>query len=188
MVHLIVVGTEKSHRKYFNQRLLDVDGRFARDLDYLFVAQYIVEAKQILDDGNNFIWRQKPGRQIGGDRITASQVKNPDLLNTFVRKDKAYRFMKNVRGSPAYYQRTFYDLLAMIRQLGTPTWFLTLSAADMKWPDMIQTIAKQYGVIYTDEDIKGLSFEQKSSWLKRNPVTAARHFQYILYSILKVHC
>ena len=33
-------------RKYFNQRLLDVDGRFARDLDYLFVAQYIVEAKQ----------------------------------------------------------------------------------------------------------------------------------------------
>ena len=35
-----------TYRKYFNQRLLDVDGRFARDLDYLFVAQYIVEAKQ----------------------------------------------------------------------------------------------------------------------------------------------
>ena len=33
--------------KYFNQRLLYVSGRFARDLDYLFVAQYIVEAKQI---------------------------------------------------------------------------------------------------------------------------------------------
>ena len=44
--------------KYFNQRLLDVDGRFAHDLDYLFVAQYIVEAKQVLDDGNNFIWQQ----------------------------------------------------------------------------------------------------------------------------------
>ncbi len=29
------------------------------------------------------------------------QVKNPDILNTFVRKDKVYRFMKNVRGSPA---------------------------------------------------------------------------------------
>ena len=46
-----------TYHKYFNQRLLDVDGRFARDLDYLFVAQYIVEAKQILDDGNHFIWR-----------------------------------------------------------------------------------------------------------------------------------
>ena len=31
-------------RKYYNQRLLDVDRRFACDLDYLFVAQYIVEA------------------------------------------------------------------------------------------------------------------------------------------------
>ena len=34
-----------TYRKYFNQRLLDADGRFAKDLDYLYVAQYIVEAK-----------------------------------------------------------------------------------------------------------------------------------------------
>ena len=27
---------------------------FAEDLDYPFVAQYIVEAKQVMDDGNNF--------------------------------------------------------------------------------------------------------------------------------------
>ena len=65
----------------------------------------------------------------------------------------------------------------MIRQLGTPTWFFTLSAADMKW---LQTIAKQYGVHYTDEQVSVLSFDEKSSWLRRNPVTAARHFQYRL--------
>ena len=76
--------------------------------------------------------------------------------------------MKNIRGSPPYYQRTFYDLLAMIRQLGTPTWFFTLSAADLKWPDMIQTIAKQYGVHYTDDEVAALSFDEKSNWLKRN--------------------
>ena len=107
-----------TYRKYFNQRLLDVDGKFVKDLDYLFVAQYIVEAKQVLDDANNFIWRQKPSRQF-----TASQVKDQALLSQCMRKDKAYRFMKNIRGSPPYYQRTFYDLLAMIHQLGTPTWF-----------------------------------------------------------------
>ena len=44
-----------TYRKYFNQHLLDVDGWFARDLDYLFVAQYIVEAKQVLNDANNYI-------------------------------------------------------------------------------------------------------------------------------------
>ena len=76
-----------------------------------------------------------------------------------------------MRGLPAYYQRAFYDLLAIMRQLGTPKWFLTLSAADMKWPDMIQTIARQYGVTYTDEQVNNLSFEEKSKWLRQNPVT-----------------
>ena len=45
---------------------------------------------------------------------------------------------------------------------------------------MIQTIARQYGVHYTDEQVAALSFEEKSNWLKRNPVTAATHFHYRL--------
>ena len=70
----------------------------------------------------------------------------------------------------------------MMRQLGTPTCtcFLTVSAADMKWPDMIQTIARQYGVMYTEEQVNNLSFEEKSKWLRQNHVTAAIHFQYRL--------
>ena len=164
-----------TYRKYFNQRLLDVDGRFAKDVDYLFTAQYIVESKQILDDCNHFIWRQKPGRDF-----TASQARDRSVLSQCIKKDNAYRFMKNIRGSPPYYQKIFYELLAMIRQLGTPTWFFTVSSADMKWPDIIQTIARQYGTEYTDEQIAALSFEEKSSWIRRNPVTAARHFQYRL--------
>ena len=78
-----------------------------------------------------------------------------------------------MRGSPAYFQRVQYEGLAMIRQLGIPTFFLTLSAADMQWPDVIQTIARQYGITFTDA---ALSFEEKSKWLRQNPVTAARHF------------
>ena len=29
--------------------------------------------------------------------------------------------------------------------LGIPTWFLTLSAADLHWPEMIQAVAVQFG-------------------------------------------
>ena len=85
-----------SYQKYFNQRLLNVDGRFASDTDYLFTAQYIVEAKKILDDCNHFIFRQKPGN------VTAAQAKDQSFVSQCVRKDKAYRFMKNIRGSPPY--------------------------------------------------------------------------------------
>ena len=63
----------------------------------------------------------------------------------------------------------------MTCQLGLSTWFFfILSASDLKWPDMIQTIAWQYGVSYTDDEVAALSFEDKSNWLKHNSVTAAR--------------
>ena len=45
----------------------------------------------------------------------------------------------------------------MIRQ-EHPHGFFTLSAADLKWPDIIQTIAQQYGVSYTDEDVAQCPF------------------------------
>ena len=56
----------------------------------------------------------------------------------------------------------------------------------MKWPDVIQTIAKQYGVSISDSEVLEMSFEEKSSWLRRNPVTAARHFQYRLDTFLRI--
>ena len=77
-----------TQRKYFNQRLLDVDGRFAKDLEYLFVAQYIVERKQIQDDGNNFVWRQKP---FG--RFTVGQAKEgPGYPESFCKKGRSLPF------------------------------------------------------------------------------------------------
>ena len=73
-----------TYRKYFNQRLLNVDGFFC-DLEYLFVAEYIVAQKQIFDGMHNLIWRQKPYKS----GITASQTKDPKSLGEYVRKDKA---------------------------------------------------------------------------------------------------
>ena len=63
----------------------------------------------------------------------------------------------------------------MVRQLGIPTWFFTVTAADMQLPDLIQTIARQYGKTLTDEDVKSLTFEQRSMWLRSHPVTAGKN-------------
>ena len=42
-------GTTLTLRKYVNARLLDQDGRFARDIEYIFGMQYAVEHKQVRD-------------------------------------------------------------------------------------------------------------------------------------------
>ena len=43
-------------RKYFQQRLLNCDGRFAKNMEYIFCAQYISDIKQIQSDANMVIW------------------------------------------------------------------------------------------------------------------------------------
>ena len=50
----------------------------------------------------------------------------------------------------------------------------------MKWPEVIQSIAKQYGTIYIEEEVLELPWRLKSMWLRSNPVTPARMFQYRL--------
>ena len=172
-------------RKFFNQRLLDVDGRFAKNIEYLLSAQFAVEYDQI-NNLSFIMMRQVSGRNYRGQKVTALDIKDPERLTELIQRDKAYKLLKEVRGTPAYWQKVHYDVLAQIRQLGLPTWFLTLSAAEMKWPEVIQIIARQYGTTFSDEDVMNMTWEEKSSWLKRNPVTAARHFQYRLDQFWKI--
>ncbi|XP_062600070.1 uncharacterized protein LOC134261665 [Saccostrea cucullata] len=78
-----------------------------------------------------------------------------------------------------------YDLLGMIRQLGPCTWFLTLSAADLKWSDTIKVLAQQQGKTLSDDEINDLSWEDRCDFLRSNPVTAARHFDNRVQLFLK---
>ena len=89
-------------RKYFQQHLINVDGRFAQNIEYLFCAQYIADKKQIESDATLAIMLSQ-GRTLGGHKITAGQLWNPAVLEQLVRNEQAYKFLKNVRGSPAYW-------------------------------------------------------------------------------------
>ena len=108
--------------------------------------------KQIQSDANLAIQLSR-GRTLGGETITAGLLCNPIALQQLVQNEQAYKFFKNVRGSPAYWQNEMYDVLAMLRTLSIPTSFLTLSAADLHWPEMIQAVCLQYGRRLSRDDI-----------------------------------
>ena len=86
------------------------------------------------------------GRTLNGQNITAGLLRDTESLQQLIRTEQAYKFLKNIRGSPAYWQSELYDVLAMLRSLGIPTFFLTLSAADLHWPEMIQAIGAECGM------------------------------------------
>ena len=66
----------------------------------------------------------------------------------------------------------------MVKQLGIPTWFMTLSCADLRWPELFQIIGKSQGFNLTDKEIDALTYNERYSMLNLNPVIVAKHFQY----------
>ena len=157
----------------------NVDGRFAQNIEYLFCAQYIADIKQIESDATLAICLSR-GRTLGGHKITAGQLQNPAVVEQLVRNEQAYKFLKNVRGSPAYWQDQLYDVLAMLQMLSIPTWFLTLSATDLHWPEMIQAVAVQFGKKLTQKDVLKMSIADRSRYLCQNPITGVQMFQHRL--------
>ena len=78
-----------------------------------------------------------------------------------------------MRGTIAYWQRAKMDLLAMFRTLGPPTFFITLTADDMNWPDLLYVLAKRAGMDISMEVVESMSSEQKRELLCSDPVTTA---------------
>ena len=171
-----------SAKKYFQRRILEHGGKFASNTEYLFVGQFLSEWQQIRNSISVAL-RKSFGADEGGEEFTAAAFKNPDRIRPLLMKDEAYRFLRPVRGSPPYWQQVMFKLLSAIKQLKIFTWFMTLSAADLRWTDTLQGIARQQGRMLSEEQIRSMTWEEKCELLRSNPVTAARHFHHKLQSL-----
>ena len=109
-------------------------------------------------------------------------LQNPTALQQLVQMEQAYTFWKNIRRSPAHWQHELYDILAILHSLGIHTWFLTLSAVDLHWPEMMQAVALQLGRRLPRDDVQKMSIAQRSTYLWQNPITGVCMFQHRLQS------
>ena len=56
--------------------------------------------------------------------LLRSNVQN---FQNLIFQDQAYLFLRQIPGTPPYWQKFMYEVIAMVKQLGIPTWFMTLS-------------------------------------------------------------
>lgn len=61
--------------------------------------------------------------------------------------------MSCVKGTPAYWKLILYDAIAMVKQLGVPTYFLTLSCAELRWKELPYIINKLNNLELTEEEL-----------------------------------
>ncbi len=168
-----------TRKRYTNQRLLNVDGRFSRNIEYIFATDYICKLEQV-KAAKRIALKMSKGKTLDGKKLTAKSLMNEDAIDRLRRSDRAWTCLNKIRPSPPWMTEKKYEGFAMVKQLGIPTWFMTLSAADLRWPEFLLPVARQYGLQYTEEDIIALTWSQKAELIKNNPVTAIRMFHYRL--------
>lgn len=118
-------------------------------------------------------------RTAQGMNITANQALNRDFMAGLVLEDNVYRFASSVVGSPPYFEKAKKSALAMIRQKGTPHFFVTMSAAETHWPDLLRILSEVVDKkIITNEEADSLPFEVKSRLIRSDPVTCALYFNH----------
>ena len=74
--------------------------------------------------------------------MTAGDLKSESSVNKLINLDEGFWVLRNLRGSPPYFERCKKDVFAMIRQLGNPTWFCSFSAAALSETDLDENGAK----------------------------------------------
>ena len=139
---------------YIQARLLNVDNRWASHIPYLLWSCNLLEQMKLRDSVSVAmrIRSSSGGTNTGRDgRLTAGQLLIDDLSENPELSDNCYAFMRNIRGTAAYWQRAKLDLFAMFRTLGPPTYFITLSADDMNWFDLMCVLSKRNGMSLNDD-------------------------------------
>ncbi|XP_072015048.1 uncharacterized protein [Amphiura filiformis] len=170
--------------RYFNARLFSSDNRFASDPQYIFFAQYATELNQIMSK-ISIAMRQGHTKTTNGRDITPPMLTNPAQVKQLLHRDDGYRYMAQIRGTPAYWERTLKDLFAMIRQIGIPTWFVTFSAADRRWCEIDNAIRELHGKPpMTSEEHKNMTWDEHCENIMKDPVCATRMFQQRVLNLI----
>ena len=84
--------------------------------------------------------------------------------------------MSSIKDTPAYWKKFLFEVLAMVKQLGIPTFFMTLSCANLRWNELGEIISKPNCLDFSDDVIKNMIYQVRCNTLNKNPVLVARHF------------
>lgn len=108
------------------------------NLPNIFYRLKKLQIKQIKDNVSLAMRKCK----TNGEKITAGEVLSPGFIDNVAMHGEGFRVLRKLRGSPPYWESAKKDIFAMIKQLSTPTWFCSFSAAETKWVPLRSVFSK----------------------------------------------
>ena len=124
-------------------------------------------------------------RRVKGKGVCAKNVLDDESRANIVRLDEGYYIFRNLRNSPAYLDKRKKDAFAMIRQIGFPSLFISLSAAETKWPELLRAVAQlNDNKTYTDEEISEMNTQKIFELIRKDSATVVRYFHHRFQTFL----
>jgi len=119
--------------------------------------------------------------------VTAANVRDNSFVDSLVQHDDRFHILKGLRSAPAHWETKKKEIKAMIRQFGLPTFFITLSAAESKWNELIVILSLLLDSRdITEEEAAALSSAEKARLIRSDPVTCSRYFDYRFQQLMKL--
>lgn len=161
--------------------LRNMDRRVANCIPNIFFKLKKLQIKQIQDKVSLVMRKCK----MQGKKLTAGELIQPGIIANLLKLDEGYRILRQLRGSPPYWEKAKKDIFAMIRQLGLPTWFCSFSAAETKWKSLLTTLQ----TLSTDNRLKNMavdemSWQDRCKLIKMDPITCARYFEHRVHVLI----
>lgn len=149
--------------EYFKFLIQYHDGRFACDLRFPYYAYNTLARWDALSQGNVFVRH----RSLANSNVSELQRLINDPRSNLAESIMFYS--GGLRGTRVYWRQRCSELTQMIKQVGMPHIFFTLSAADYHWPDLFRLL--------TDLDPQHVGEAQRRQLMHDNPAIVAWFFQ-----------
>lgn len=121
-----------------------------------------------------------------GTLITKETIQSEKYINNYLERN--FAFLRCIPNSAWFWSERKKDLFAMIRQLGPPTAFMTLSANETGWENLLKLLykLKNNGAEISDVFLSQMSYVHKAQLVNEDAVTCAIYFSKMVNCLLKV--
>ncbi|XP_062713846.1 uncharacterized protein LOC134290684 [Aedes albopictus] len=156
------------------------DRRGAKPNHLLYMAMKILRLR--VTEGLQHVFKS-----MGTANITRGQLNDRAFVEGLMERNLS--FMKSIPNSVQYWYQRKQDLFAMIRQLGKPTMFLTLSASETQWPLLLKQLHKlssEYNGIALTDPLQELSALQRATLVNDDAVTCCLYFNKLVDVLMTI--
>jgi hypothetical protein len=166
---------------YIKHRILSADSKYRKNNAYMFFLLIVKELVQLKRCKQTYMRQATKLPNLTKETIRI--VKLGDLSHY----NRSYEVFKTMRGTSMYYEDSKKNVMAILRQNGSPSLFVTLSCAEFSWEGLLKEILETvHNKEFTDEEVRNLTPQDKNRLISENVVQSTLHFQKRIEKELKL--